>query len=411
MSGSGILKNSRILAVTLLGFSSGLPFALSGSTLQAWFTQAGIHLMTIGMLSLVGVPYIFKFLWSPILDRFVPPLWGRRRGWIGITQLGLCIALFALANLTPTTQAHWMGVLAFVIAFLSASQDIAIDAYRTDTFLPSERGMGSALFIFASRVAIIISSGLALIFADHIGWRYTYELMAMLMACSILVTYYAPEISEDIQPPKSFLAAIIEPLKDLYSRKAIFSILLFILIYKIGDALALSLMSTFLLRWLGFTLTDVGVAYKVMGFAASIIGAFVGGSLITRIGLYRGLLYFGLAQAFSNLLFMLLAIVGKNYGLMLVTMFIENFCSGMSATALLVFITALCHKQYSATQFACLSALFAVARVFLGPVAAFMVKQIGWVNFFGWSFLICFPAIFLLFTMRDKVIFNVEAMA
>lgn len=411
MSGMALLKNPRLLAVTLLGFSSGLPLALSGSTLQAWFTQAGINLMTIGALSMVGLPYILKFLWAPALDRFVPPFLGRRRGWIGLMQLSLCLILLVLASLHPETHPKWMGVLALLIAFLSASQDIAIDAYRTDTFTPSERSAGSALFIFSSRVAIIISSGLALVMADHIGWQHTYEFMALLMMLSTLVTFYAPDSADLAPPPKSFLAAILEPMKNLYEREAIVSILLFIVLYKIGDALALSLMSTFLLRYLGFTLTDIGIAYKAVGFAASIFGAFAGSSVITRVGLFRSLMFFGLAQAFSNLLFMLLATVGKHYTLMLSTMFIENFCSGMSATALLVFITSLCHKQYSATQFACLSALFAIGRVFLGPVAAVMVKSIGWAEFFGWTFIFCFPALFLLASMRRRVVFNAEAIA
>ncbi len=401
--------NPRILAVTLLGFSSGLPLALTSSTLQAWFAQSGISLKTIGILSLIGIPYSLKFIWSPIMDKVVPPLLGRRRGWIGITQILLCIALFILANLDPTIQAGWIGTVALVIAFISASQDIAIDAYRTDTFLPSERGFGSALYIFSARIAIIVSGGFALILADHIGWRLTYELMAVLMALSIFVTFLAPEIPGSIQPPKTFTAAIVEPFKDLFQREAIALIIPFIVLYKIGDALALQLMSTFLLRGLGFSLTDVGIAYKTIGFAASIMGAFAGGVLLTRLGLFRGLLYFGLAQAFSNLLFMLLAIVGKNYSMMFSTMFIENFCSGMSTTALLVFVTALCNQKYSATQFACLSALFSLGRIFLGPVAATMVERLGWPSFYAWTFVICFPAFFLLALMRTRVAFNAEA--
>ena len=174
MRNRSILQNPRILAVTLLGFSSGLPLALTNSTLQLWFAHAGVSLTAIGALSLVGIPYSLKFLWSPLMDKMVPPFLGRRRGWIAITQLSLCIALLILANLDPTLQSGWMGIFALFIAFLSASQDIAIDAYRTDTFLPSERGYGSALFIFSARVAIIIAGGLAPIMADHVGLHFTY---------------------------------------------------------------------------------------------------------------------------------------------------------------------------------------------------------------------------------------------
>lgn len=411
MHGESRVLNSRILAITLLGFSSGLPLALTNSTLQAWFTQSGVSLATIGVLSLVGIPYSLKFIWSPLMDKLVPPFLGRRRGWIMITQIGLCLALFVLANLDPKLQPGWIGAFALFVAFMSASQDIAIDAYRTDTLLPRERGYGSALFIFSARIAIIVSGGMALIFADHIGWRLTYELMSLLIAFSLLVTFFAPEIPGHIQPPKSLKAAIIEPFKDLFCREAMILIIPFIVLYKVGDALALQLMSAFLLRGLGFTLTDVGVAYKTIGFAASILGAFTGGALLGRLGLFRGLLYFGIAQAFSNLLFVLLAVIGKNYAVMISSMFVENFCTGMSTTALLVFVTALCNQKYSATQFACLSALFSLGRIFLGPVAASMVAHLGWSTFYAWTFVICFPGIILLALMRTRVAFNAEAVA
>jgi PAT family beta-lactamase induction signal transducer AmpG len=411
MRGQSLFKNPRILAITLLGFSSGLPLALTSSTLQAWFTEAGISLVAIGTLSLIGIPYALKFLWSPIMDKVIPPFWGRRRGWIGIAQLGLCITLFLLATMDPKVHASMMGQLALVVAFLSASQDIAIDAYLTDTLLPQERGYGSALFIFSARVSIILSGGLALILADHMGWRATYQLMAVLMGLSAVVTYFAPGLPDYIKPPASFKAAIVEPFKDLFYRPAIFLIIPFIIFYKFGDALALQLMSTFLLRGLGFSLTDVGVAYKTIGFAASIMGAFAGGALLSRLGLFRSLLFFGIAQAFSNLLFMLLAIVGKNYTMMIVSMFFENFFTGMSTTALLVFVTALCNQKYSATQFACLSALFSIGRIFLGPLAAIMVEHLGWANFYGWTFVICFPGLILLAFMRTRITFNAEAIA
>lgn len=398
--------NRRILTVLFLSFSSGLPLVLTSSTLQAWFTQAGVNILAIGALTLVGMPYSLKFLWAPVMDRFIPPFLtslGRRRGWILLTQLGLCISLFLLANMSPTLSPSLMGCLALFIAFLSASQDIAIDAYRADTLLPEERGLGAACTIFAARIAILISGGLALIFADHIGWRATYEIMAVLMGVSMIATYFGPEISQSIQAPKNMTAAIIEPFKDLLKRDGIGVILLFVVFYKFGDALALTLMSNFLLKGLGFTLTDVGVAYKTIGLFATIFGAFAGGLLLVRMNLYSALLIFGLAQAFSNLMFMLLAYVGKHYFLMVSSIFIESFCSGMSTAALLAFLMSLCHQQYSATQFAFLSALFSIGRVFLGPVAAVLVTHIGWINFYFWSFILCFPGIILLSLMRKKV--------
>lgn len=400
--------NRNILTVLLMAFSSGLPLALTGSTLQAWFTEAGVSLIAIGALSLVGVPYVWKFLWAPVMDRFVPPWLGRRRGWICLTQLGLCVTLFYLAQMNPTETPKAIGLLALFIAFLSASQDIAIDAYRADILLPAERGLGAAVTIFAARMAMLISGGLALIFADHFGWRLTYELMAILIGISTLATYFGPETSKAIQPPKTFVAAVIEPFRDLLQRDGIWLILLFVVFYKMGDALALSLMSNFLLKGLGFTLTDVGIAYKTMGLCATILGAFVGGLFLTRINIYWALFWFGLAQAFSNLMFMVLAYVGKNYALMASAIFIESFCSGMSTAALLAFLMSLCHQQYSATQYALLSALFSIGRVFLGPLAAFLVAKLGWVSFYFWSFILCFPGIILLSLIRNRVNSNAE---
>lgn len=394
-----------------LGFSSGLPLALTNSTLQAWFTQSGVNLMTIGIMTLVGMPYIWKFLWAPLMDRFTPPFLGRRRGWITVTQLLLCASLFLLANMNPASQGGLIGILALLIAFVSASQDIAIDAYRTDVLQMDERGVGSAIFIFAARVALLLSGGFALILADHFGWRFTYELMAIIIAMLVLATYFSPQLQQECLPPRNFYEAVVEPFMNLLQRENILLILLFVIIYKIGAALAIALMSNFLLKSLGFSLTQVGIAYKFGGFIATILGAFAGGTLLSRIGLYRGLLYFGILQAFSNLTFMLLAVVGKNYLLMFSSLFIENFCSGMSTTALLVFLTSLCHQKYSATQFACLSALDSIGRIFVGPLAAMLVLHYGWVIFYGWSFLLCFPGLIVLTLLRSRIKFNVELAA
>ncbi len=405
---SHYIKDRRILAVLLLGFSSGLPLALTGATLQAWFTQAGVNIIAIGALSLVGVPYVWKMLWAPVLDRFTPPWWGRRRGWILIAQLGLCLTLFILAHMNPQTQPAWMGWLALLIAFTAATQDIAIDAYRTDILLPDERGLGTAAFIFTYRIAMLISGGLALIFADHFGWRTTYEIMAILIGLSILSTHFAPKTSNAIQAPKTFADAVIKPFLNLFKRDRVIVILLFILFYKFGDAVALALMSNFLLKGLGFSLTAVGVAHKTFGLLATIMGAFVGGALLTRLSLFRALLLFGLLQAFSNLMFMILAMAGKNEFLMVTSIFIEAFCSGMGTAAFVAFLMALCDHHYTATQFACLSGISAVGRVFIGPVAGFMVLHLGWINYFAWSFILSFPGLFLLFALRNKVRMNAE---
>ena len=397
------LINARLLAILVLGFSSGLPLALTGSTLQAWFTEAHISLVTIGALSLIGIPYTLKFLWAPLMDHYGFPWVGKRRGWILLTQLGLVFALIVLANMDPTTEAASMGIVALIVAFFSASQDISITAYQTDVLKPEERGLGAACYIFTYRIAALISGGLALVFADYLGWKLTYEIMAALLIFSMVLTYKTPKANELAVPTRNIFNTIMDALYDLLHREKIVLLLLFIVFYKFGDALALSLMTNFLLHGLGFSLTEVGLAYKVVSFVATILGGFVGGIFLTRWNIYRALLVFGLAQTFSNLMFVVLALAGKQFSLMAASIFIENFCSGLSTAALLAFLMSLCNHRYTASQFALLSAVASLGRVFLGPVAALMVENLGWVQFYLWSFVLCFPGILFLILLKDKV--------
>lgn len=320
-----MLINTRLLAVLFLGFSAGLPLALTGSTLQAWFTEANVSLAAIGAISLIGIPYTLKFLWAPLMDHFKLPWLDMRRGWILAMQGGLVVALLVLANLDPTTQAVGMYVMALATAFLSASQDVAIDAYRTDVLNADERGLGASYYVFAYRIAALISGGLALICADRFGWKITYEIMAGMLVLAMFATYKAPRITELKNVSQGIFKMIAAALGDLMQREKIILLLLFLVFYKFGDALALQLMTNFLLHGLGFTLTEMGVAYKVVSFIAMASGAFIGGIILTRWNIYRGLLVFGLAQAFSNLMFVILALVGKNFTLMAASIFIENF--------------------------------------------------------------------------------------
>ena len=397
-----LLINPRLMAVLCLGFASGLPLALVGSTLQAWFTEAHINLVTIGALSLIGIPYTLKFLWAPIMDQYGLSRFGKRSGWILLTQLGLVVTLFFLANMNPSGQAKTMSVIALLIAFFSASQDIAVDAYRTDVLSPNERGLGAAYYVFAYRIALLVSGGMALICADYLGWKATYEIMALLMLLSMLPAYLAPAV-EEIAPSSSIFSTIYSSLTDLLGREQIILLFLFIVFYKFGDALALSLMTNFLLHGLGFTLTEVGLAYKIVSFVATVLGAFIGGILLTRWTVFSSLLWFGFAQAFSNLLFVIVALVGKHFLLMASSIFVENFCSGLSTAALLAFLMSLCNHRYTASQYALLSAVASLGRVFLGPVAGLMVENMGWVQFYWWSFALSFPGMIFLILLREKV--------
>lgn len=395
--------SKRMAAIFILGFSSGLPLALTSSTLQAWFSQLHINLMTIGALSLLGIPYTFKFLWAPLMDYVGFSHLGKRKTWIMIMQLGVVVSLLILAQLNPLTQHAWIGVVAFIVAFFSASQDVSVNAYTTDVLSVQERGFGAAFTVLGYRIGMLISGGLALIFADYIGWRATYELMAFMMACAMLMTYYAPKPVEVVVPARTLFETIYAAAADLLQRDKILLILSLIFFYKFGDALALQLITNFLLNGLGFSLTEVGVANKFVGITAMILGGLVGGAVLTRWNIYYAMLAFGIAQAVSNLMFAVLAIVGKQFLFMSTAIFIENFCSGLSSAALLAFMMSLCDHRYTASQFALLSAFASLGRVFFGPVASVMVIYMGWVQFFVWSFFLCLPGITLLLLLKNEV--------
>lgn len=406
-----ILINNRLLTILVLGFASGLPLSLTGTTLQAWFTEANVSIKAIGTLTLLGIPYTLKFLWAPIMDYYGFAKLGKRKSWMLMMQFALAITLFILSLMDPVYQTGKIGLIALLIAFFSASEDISINAYTTDVLHPEERGLGAAYTVFAYRVASLVSGGLALILADYIGFEKIYQLMAVIMLLTMIPTYFAPRIVETLPSAKNLYKNTIQSLFDLLQRDKIILILLFILFYKFGDALALSLFTNFLLHGLGFTLTEVGLAYKIVSFIAIILGGFIGGIILTQWNIYRALFVFGIAQAFSNLMFALLAYTGKHFLLMTIAVFTENFCSGLSTAALLAFMMSLCNHRFTATQFALLSAVASLGRVFLGPVAAIMVENSGWTQFFIWSCILCFPGILLLTLLKEEVMCHEHATA
>ena len=399
----GLLKglaNRRVGVVALLGFSSGLPLALTGGTLQAWMTVEGVDLSTIGIFTLVGIPYTIKFLWSPLLDRFILPFLGRRRGWILIFQLVLMGLIFALGLSSPKNMPWIVAGLAALIAFSSASQDIVVDAYRTDVLEERERGFGAAIFVTGYRIAMLVSGALALILSEFWGWRVTYFFMAGLLTIGIAATLLGPEPEEKVSPPKNLYEAVLGPLQEFFSRPAAWAFLGMIVLYKLGDAFAGSLTTAFLIRGAGFSVGEVGAINKGMGLAATILGALSGGVMMARLGLFRSLMLFGILQAVSNLSFMVLAYMGKHYGIMIIAVAFENLAGGMGTAAFVAFLMALCDHRFTATQFALLSALAALGRVFVGPASGFLVEGVGWVLFFFLTFLAALPGLGLLWAMR-----------
>ncbi|MEL4015601.1 muropeptide MFS transporter AmpG [Dryocola clanedunensis] len=398
------LLEPKSAILLILGFASGLPLALTSGTLQAWMTVENIDLKTIGFFSLVGQAYVFKFLWSPVMDRYTPPMLGRRRGWLLITQILLLISIAAMGFLEPGSQLRWMAALAVIIAFCSASQDIVFDAWKTDVLSAEERGSGAAISVLGYRLAMLVSGGLALWLADRfLGWQAMYWLMAALMLPCIVATILAPEPTDAIPVPRSIEQAVVAPLRDFFGRNNAWLILLLIVMYKLGDAFAMSLTTTFLIRGVGFDAGEVGVVNKTLGLFATILGALYGGVLMQRLSLFRALLIFGVLQGLSNAGYWLLSISDKHMFSMAAAVFFENLCGGMGTAAFVALLMTLCNKSFSATQFALLSALSAVGRVYVGPIAGWFVEAHGWPTFYLFSVFAAVPGILLLLLCKSTL--------
>ncbi|GAB1722074.1 MAG: muropeptide transporter [Nitrospira sp.] len=393
-----------------LGFASGLPLDLTGGTLQAWLTEAGLDLTTIGLFAYVGLPYTLKFLWAPVMDRIVPPWLGRRRGWMIVTQTGLAVALTLMALIGPAEGAQVFAALALAVAFLSASQDIVFDAYRTDVLKPEERGLGAATWVMGYRIAMIASGSLALILASRLNWPAAYLCMAGLMALGILTIFMSPEPENAQAAPHSMAEAVWGPLTEFLARPMALALLGLIVLYKLGDAFAGALTTSFLLRGVQFSSEDIGVV-RAFGMGATILGAFIGGSLMPRLGLFRSLFVFGILQALSNLTFMWLAWAGKSYAVMALAVGVENLTGGMGTAAFVALVMSLCNHRYTATQFALLSSVEALGRVFLGWPAAKLVGLAGWGPFFFVTFLAALPGLWLLWILRKPVAEHTEVNA
>ncbi|MBP9838837.1 MAG: MFS transporter [Proteobacteria bacterium] len=386
--------NRRLLAIFLLGFSSGLPIALTRGTLQAWLSDSNVDLKTIGIFALVGYPYTFKFLWSPFMVRFRFPLLGLRRGWILFCQIVLALLFLAMAYSNPAQNLNFVALIAVAIAFFSASQDIVVDGYRAEVLKKDELGTGAGLTITGYRLAMIYSGAIALIMADHMSWETVYLIMAASMLFGVLYTFLAPEPEIDSPPPKSLKEAVIEPLAEYFSRSFAFEILLFIILYKLGDVMALALQTKFLLT-LGFSKSDIGYVAKAFGLASTIAGSLVGGYFLDKLGMKRALIYFGILQGASIISFAYLSEVGLDYTVMSSTIAFENFCSGLGNAGYIAFLMSLCNKKFSTTQYALLTSLGAIAPVFSASTTGFIVEALGWTNFFILCTLIAAPGTLL----------------
>lgn len=394
----------RVYPLLVLGIASGLPLALTAGTLQTWATVENVSLSSIGFLTLVGMAYSFKFVWAPLIDRYLPPFCGRRRGWMVITQILLGIGLICMGFYNPSQDLFWLAVLATLVAFLSATQDIAFDAYTAEVLESEERAAGSAIRTLGYRVGMIISGGLAVTLAERwLGWGGMYMAMGGLMFVFAIASVLAPEPKE-VQAPRSIEEAFIVPFKEFFSRPEAWSILLLIVLYKMGDAFAGALSSTFLIRGAGFSPETVAWANKTLAIIMSIAGALFGGALMTKLGLYRSLMLFGILQAVSNLGYWVVAVIPHNLPVMVAAIGLENLCAGMGTSTFIALLMGLCNVKYTATHYALLSSLASVGRIFIaGPVSPVLVEAIGWPHFFLCTVLIALPGLLILRWQKARI--------
>lgn len=393
-----VFGQQKMFALMLLGFSSGLPLLLTSKTLQAWMTVAKVDLTTIGLFSLVALPYSLKFLWAPLLDRFVPPFLGRRRGWLLITQILLIIAIGAMSTHNPQVGLQMLAVNAFLIAFLSASQDIAVDAYRTDVLHHREMGAGASVWVMGYRIALIVTGSFAFLLADQMPWPKVYIALSGLMLVGIIGSFVGPEPVLRDAPPKSLGEAVRFPFQEFFQRagfKQATAVLAFIVFYKFSDGLAGNMTTPFLLQT-GFSQTEIGVVLGGIGMISTIIGVLIGGTVVARLGINKALWLFAAFQALSNFAYYGLAIVGRNTTFMTGAIVVENIGQGFVTAALLAFLMSVCNKKYSATQFALLSSLMSASRDIIVAPGGKIADMVGWPMFFIITVFAIIPAVLLL---------------
>ena len=392
-------RNPRQLTILAMGFASGLPLALTGATLQVWLTRAGVSLEDVGSFALVGIAYNLKFLWSPLLDRVALPVLsarlGQRRSWLVVIGLLLAAAVAALGRADPTVDPWHTALLAVIVAFLSASQDIVIDAYRIELLTKEEQAAGAAATQWGYRLGMIASGAFALSLAQHFGWPQSYLAMAALAGVGVVTALVSPEPEHPRPPIESFFrTAVVAPLREFLTRPAAWQLLAFILVYRLGDALSGVMSSPFYVK-LGFTNDEIAGVAKVFGVIASMTGIAAGGAFAFRLGVSRALVAAGVIHALGNLAFMAQAYAGHDLRALMFTIFVENFTGGLVSAAFVGYLSTLCHPSFTATQFALFTSLTAVPRTFLGRPAGWLAAQLGWPAFFALAFVAALPGIAL----------------
>lgn len=442
-------KQPKMFTMLILGYASGLPLMLTASSLLLWYKDSGINIQNISFLTLIAIPYTFKYLWAPFLDKINILGIGRRKGWILTTQISLIVLIALMSQLSPAAQPFMIAFIGFLICFTSATQDIAINAYQTEVLNEREKALGNAIAVMGYRIAMLVTGSLVLIFADYysggaepieictpklteyygsnvlftnIDIVSTQKLISnswslaliTILAFFIICPLYCLFLKEpsSVKTPKSFKEAFTQPFIEFFKRQGIKTaiiILLIIIGYKLADAIAFSLNTVFFAD-LGFDKTTIAVSYKAFSLAATLIGLIVGGLIARKIGIYKSFLFFSIIMASANLMYVLLAIVGKNYYLMVSSVAVEYFCGAMGTAILVAMIMSLVNIKFSATQFAVLSSIDSLGRVLVGPFAGYVQSHYKWEGLFIASFIIgiLISTIIYIFRQRIKLMANIQ---
>ena len=391
------LFNKRMLICIFTGFTSGLPLFILISLLPAWLRSEGVNLKSIGLFALISLPFTWKFLWAPLFDRYIPPL-GRRRGWMLISQVLLLVSIPLFGTLNPTLDIWTIAYLATTVAFFSACQDIAVDAYRRKLLPDIELGMGNVIHVNAYKIAGLVPGSLSLILADHLTWQSVFFITALFMLPGIFMTILVKEPLLKLGAPKTLRAAVVEPFYEFINRnglKTALLILAFIFLYKLGDSMATALATPFYLD-MGFSKTEIGLIAKNAGLWPSVIGGLLGGVWMFKLGINRALWVFGAVQMIAILGFAYLSTIGHSLLWLGIVIGVEAFGVGLGTAAFVAYIAQTTHPLYTATQFALFTSLAAVPRTFANAATGYMVETLGWFNFFIACFILAIPGMLLL---------------
>jgi PAT family beta-lactamase induction signal transducer AmpG len=399
------ILNQRMLICVFTGFTSGLPLFILYQLVPGWLRSEGVSLAEIGLFSLIGIPYVWKFIWSPFIDRYSLPFLGRRRSWMLATQVLLLLSIATFGYLDPVVDIWTVAYLATAVAFFSASQDIVLDAYRRELLPDNELGLGNSIHVQAYRLSGLVPGSLAFILSDHMSWQAVFMIVAAFMLVGIVLSCLINEIESEIETPRTLKDAVVLPFKDFVSRKGFKSaayILLFLFLYKLGDSMATALQTPFFID-MGFTKTEIGVVAKTASLIAMTIGLAVGGIVMIKLSINRALWLFGVVQIVSILGFAALAEVGHNTFALAMAMGFEYLGVGLGTAAFIAFIARTTNPAFAATQFALFTALTALPRTFANATTGVIVEQIGWTNFYFLCTALAIPGMLMLFVTMNPI--------